>query len=260
MGGRLIVAVLTATLALAAPALAQPAGAGGGDDVSEVEALAAQAKQSYLAGDYGQAVAAYLRAYRMTPAAGLLYNVAVIYDKKLLEPDLATDFYRRYISAPDADPTVVERATARLQDLRTQKREAFEQATAPAPAPTPASAAVTRRTEARGRGSAWRTWGWVTLGVGAATAGVGAIFGVQAQASADDFAGSTDLDQKRASRDDGRGQAILADALYAVGGAAALAGLILLLTAPDDDARADAAGWGVTPTGDGAVLGFGGVF
>ncbi len=249
------------SVALALPALlrAGPASAAEGDRVSEVEALAAQAKQYYLAGDYGGAVAAYLRAYRTAPAAGLLYNVAIIYDKKLGERDLAVDFYRRYIAAPDADPSVVERATLRVQELKAEKA-AVEAATLAPPPPPPVEAPpqqVTQpvRTGDPGRGQ--RLAGWVTLGAGVAAAGVGVVFGVQAQSSQDDFEAGTTLTEKHDARDQGEQQALIADVLYGVGAAAAITGLVLVLTAPDGEA---VSGLRVAPTPDGAALGWGGVF
>lgn len=249
--------LLSVAMALPATMSAGAASAAEGDRVSEVEALAAQAKQYYLAGDYGGAVAAYLRAYRTSPAAGLLYNVAIIYDKKLGERDLAVDFYRRYIAAPDADPSVVERATLRVQALKAEKAAVDAAALAPAPPPAEPPQQVIQPVRPGDAGRGQRLAGWLTLGAGVATAGVGVVFGVQAQTSQDDFDAGTTVTGKQDARDQGEQQALIADVLYGVGAAAAVTGLVLVLTAPDGEA---VSGLRVAPTSDGAALGWSGVF
>jgi hypothetical protein len=59
----------------------------------------------------------YLRAYDASAAAAILLNVATIYDRKLHERELATEYYRRYLRSPDAEPDLVVRATGRLTAL-----------------------------------------------------------------------------------------------------------------------------------------------
>lgn len=248
-----------ATLALCLSLLGPVAARAQGESapVDQVETLAARAKAHYAAGRFNEAISDYLAAFRLAPAAGLLYNVAHIYDRKLDEIDLALQFYRRYVGAPDAEPDIVGKANARIQELKIEKRR--RELAEMAPPVTPPPVAITEPVAApvaRGGGSSQKTWGWITLGAGVAIAGAGAIFGVQAQGSADDFDASTDLAEKQAARDDGQSQALTADVLYGVGGAAVLTGIILLVTAPDDAATA----WRLGPTGDGrgAALWLGG--
>jgi tetratricopeptide (TPR) repeat protein len=251
---RSLASIVLASL-LAAPAGAQPAD---GSPAGRVEQLAASANAAYDAGDFGRAVSLYLEAYKLEPAAAVLYNVAIIYDKKLGEPDLASTFYRRYIGAPDADPKVVKRATARLAELKAAKakREALAFTL---PTPDEASPGVGARVEppAEPRGMHPRAvLGWSLAGVGAAALIGGGAMGLVARGTHDDYESATTVADKMALRADGENQALGADILFAAGGVLAISGVVLALTAPDGEASA----WRVAPTADaaGASVWFGG--
>src|SRR5258708_15957626 len=118
VGRRLASAVrhVTATslafhLSLAAPAFAQT------DSAQTVEQLANLAYEQHAAGKYPEAIATYLKAYEISKAAEILFNVATIYDRKLHERELAADYYRRYIRTPEAHPDLLDRATDGLTGL-----------------------------------------------------------------------------------------------------------------------------------------------
>ena len=70
------------------------------------------------------------------------------------------------------------------------------------------------------------------------------------------FSESTRLDEKSDLRDSGRSQALTADLMLGIGGAMAVTGLIMALTAKDSVESA----WRFTPTADatGAAIWFGG--
>lgn len=234
----------------------------GADTVEQVERLAGEARALYDKEEYGQAVAVYLEAYKLQPTAAVLYNVAVIYDKKLGEADLAIDFYRRYIGSPDADPAVVQRATARIQELKTAQAEAEAEATArrererarrlePEPTLQPIEAPKALGTQS--------IVGYVTLAGGLALVAGGAVMGVLAGDAADDFSASNDLGDKLDHRDTAEGRALVADVLYGVGAAAAITGLVLVVL---DDGPVDTEGRtvGVAPTPGGAGVYWGGTF
>jgi tetratricopeptide (TPR) repeat protein len=243
----LIAALLIAAFSAPSVAVAQPQA-----DNAQVEQLAGEAHAAYQAGDFTAAVSSYLKAYRLSPAAAVLYNVAVIYDRKLTEPSLAMDFYRRYIGSPDADPGVVARATTRLQQLKAQK---IARDTAVLdPQPRPEAPAVVAPAPAPA--STWhRTVGWTALGLGVAAAGAGTWFGLQAQDSQDDFETLADRDLRERARDDGERQALTADVLLGLGAAAAVSGVVLLWVAPDAE---PALGFRLTPLPGGGALGLGG--
>jgi hypothetical protein len=89
-----------------------------------VEQLAERAFQQQAAGNYSESIATYLKAYEISHAGAILFNVAAIYDRKLHERDLAAEYFRRYLKAPDAEPELVERATTRLTALKKEAEEA----------------------------------------------------------------------------------------------------------------------------------------
>lgn len=231
--------------------LAGVANAGPGDDTTaRIEALAQKAAARYEAKAYVEAVELYLEAYRLGEAAALLYNVAVIYDKQIKDPELAIQYYRRYISAPDADPAAASRATKRIQTLKAEqaKRDAARRKAELAKAKarmTPPAAPATSVTTRAAPPPESNTAAWVITGVGVVALGVGAGFGVSAAADGDEFEQSTVLDEKKALRDDGQQKALVADVLMGVGAAAVITGVVMLLTADDAPAL------GVAPTSDG---------
>lgn len=235
-------------LLLAAPVQAQPAD----DTVARVEALAGEARALYDAGEFGQAVARYLEAYKLQPTAAVLYNVAVIYDKKIQEVDLAIEYYRRYIASPDADPDAVQRATARLQALKAEK-EARRQADlstlpteTPPPSGNPGVSGLAQPAPTSGQAVA----GWVLIGTGLVGLAGGGVMGYLARDSADKFSESTLYDEKVGHREDAEGRALIADVLFGVGAAAALTGVVLLVL-DDGPAPAEVGALRVGPTPEG---------
>jgi len=218
-------------LMLAAPVQAQPAD----DTVARVEALAGEARTLYAAGEFGQAVARYLEAYKLQPAAAVLYNVAVIYDKKLQEVDLAIEYYRRYSAAPDADPDAVQRATARLQALKAEKeaRRQADLSALPTETVNPPAAATTPPPMAGQTQTVW-----VLVGPCLAAVTGGGVMGYLAGDAADERAASTDRDERHDLRDKATTRALVADVLYGVGAAAVVTGLVLIVL---DDGPAEPA-------------------
>jgi tetratricopeptide (TPR) repeat protein len=95
---------------------------------ADAEQLADEAYQLHAAGKYPEAIAAYLKAYAASGAAVTLYNVATIYDHRLHELALAIEYYRRYASAPDADPTLVAKATERVTALKVDEARQADEA------------------------------------------------------------------------------------------------------------------------------------
>ncbi|MCA9538437.1 MAG: hypothetical protein KC620_06085 [Myxococcales bacterium] len=231
-----------------------------GETVAQVEELAREARTLYEAGDFGRAVSVYLEAYKLQPTAAVLYNVAVIYDRKLNETDLAADFYRRYIRSPDADPEAVLRATKRLQELKADQeaRRAADMATlgnnndGADPMPNRVDTGI-RPTGTSGQVVA----GWSLIGLGAAGLATGGVFGYLARDAANEFEGTIVLEDKKDLRDTAKSRALIADIAFGVGAAAAVTGVVLLLL---DDGGAEASALRFGPTPGGAQVGLGGVF
>ena len=199
--------------------------------------LANQAYEAYSRRDFAQAVSLYLRAHQASPLASaeILYNIAKIYDVKLNDPELATDFYRRFLRAPDADADLVRRATDRVNALRADKE----------PAPTasaPAGAVVVvpvpyAEPPPDGSGRAMRVAGLVVGGAGILTVGVGAVFGLTASSKNNDAKALCNGDACTSRRaitltDEASTAATASTVLVVGGGIAVVAGAALFLLAP----------------------------
>ncbi len=199
----LLACVATLSIAFAAsPARADDAK----PPAATAEQLAEQAYEQHAAGKDAEAISTYLRAYELSKASALLFNVATIYDRKLRERGLAEDFYRRYLAATDAEPDLVRKATERLTALK--KEDDAEAAAksasitvAPIPTTAPAAAAAPAQAEpvaapppsapassdTSGAGTRpLRTAGFVVGAVGVASIGTSLVLGLVAKGKNDD--------------------------------------------------------------------------
>jgi hypothetical protein len=100
---------------------ARAADAGAPPPALSAEQLADRAYELHAAGRYVESIAMYLKAYEASNAGVTLLNVATIYDRKLHERALASDYYRRYLRAPDAEPDLVQKANRRLAALKIEE-------------------------------------------------------------------------------------------------------------------------------------------
>jgi hypothetical protein len=172
----------------------QPPGA----SANAAEQLGELAFRQHAAGQFAEAIATYLKAYEISRAPAVLYNIATIYDRKLHERELAAEYLRRYLAAPDADPDLTQKAAARLTALKKEIAD-DEQAranarlavlpVAPAAAPStpppeglppPALATVAPKDEHRAA-SPVRTTGIVVGSAGIAAIGTSLVLGAVAQ-------------------------------------------------------------------------------
>jgi tetratricopeptide (TPR) repeat protein len=214
-----------------------------------VEALAGEAQARYAEGRYPEAIKLYLQAWQLSPEAALLFNVAVIYDQQVRDPDIALEYYRKYVTAPDADPEAVVQATARIEALKAGREQAAA-AAATAPAPSPAEPRPAPPAE---RDTPVRTiLAWSLVGLGGALAVGGTVAGVMAQADDETFRQSSDVVSKRDLRDRGETRALAADVMFATAGAAVIGGVVLLLTGGGEDEPA-ATGAHLVPVAGGAL-------
>jgi tetratricopeptide (TPR) repeat protein len=153
--------------------------------------LADRAYDLYVAGDYAASIAAYLKAYDASNAAVTLLNIATIYDRKLHERDLAGEYYRRYLRAPDAEPDLVQKAAGRLTALKQGEAKPAEPPAGPL-RPTPpsmapmAQATVADAGDAPGRPGALRTAGVILVAAGLTSLGVSLVLGLLAHGKNDD--------------------------------------------------------------------------
>jgi tetratricopeptide (TPR) repeat protein len=199
--------------------------------VRQIETLAADAQARYAEGRYPEAIKLYLQAYQLAPEAALLFNVAVIYDQQVRDPDIAIEYYRKYVTSPGADPDAVVQATERIEALKaSRERTAATPAATPAPAPTAPGVAPAPERETPLR----TIVGWSLVGLGGALAVGGTVVGVMAQSDEEAFRQSSDVVSKRDLRDRGETRALAADVMFATAGAAVIGGAVLLLFGGDD--------------------------
>jgi tetratricopeptide (TPR) repeat protein len=263
------VAALSLALVLAAP-LARAADP---QAPETTEQLAERAYQLQAAGKYADAVATYLKAYELSKDALTLLNVARIYDQKLHENELASEYYRRYVMAPDAEPDRVKRVTERITAL---KREAEEErakavaapssgaanAASPPPAdavPPPASSAPTEASP----GAGMRTAGVVVGVVGLLGVGTSFALGAAAKSKNNDAnaACSGSVCQTQAGVDAAHSAGSFATGstiAFAAGLAFVAGGIVLYIAAPSHSSGASSSAFflapRVDPTGAGLAL------
>lgn len=243
-----------------------------------VEKLAEKGYQQQAAGAYADAIATYLKAYELSRTSEIIFNVATIYDRKLHERELASEYYRRYIQLPDATPDLVKRATERLTTLKHEAEEARKvvpQAPAPAPPAAPSSPAAAPSSTAVGPAPpaverpdpVWRTTGIVVGAVGFAGV-VGSLALGAAAKSKNDAANSEcsglSCGSQRGVNDAHDAGTFATSATIAVvaGGALLAGGVVLFVVAPRSLAPAAGARWTVSPRvgAGGGVLSLSGTF
>ena len=78
----------------AVPSAPTPAPAEASTPTARVEALAATAGTRYQEGKFQEAIKLYLQAYQIIPDPALLFNVAVIYDLQVRDPEVAIEYWR----------------------------------------------------------------------------------------------------------------------------------------------------------------------
>lgn len=215
-----------------------------------VEQLANLAYEQHKEGKYAESIATYLKAYEISKASDIIFNVATIYDRKLHERELAADYYRRYIRTPDPNPELVRRATERLTGLKKEAEEEQAKKNAAAPpvaggpngaAAAPAAPAGPTPEEREASVSASRTWhvaGIVTGAVGLAGVTASMILGGLAKtandkANADCSGGSTCATQQGVNyAHDAGTYATISTGAFAGGLVVLAVGVVMFVEAP----------------------------
>lgn len=160
-------------------AIAHARGGAGATVTDRVEALAHEASDLVRAGEFHRGIAKYEEAYRIEPAAALLYNIAFVYDRKLDDPRSARVYYERYLLAPDAEPDGSSRARDRLVDIKAG--EARQPDLGSEPVRAGESTHLNQGPDSDLRFAIvepprTKTWAWSLLGTGGVALGVGAAF------------------------------------------------------------------------------------
>lgn len=242
---------LLAGALMVGPAAAQPAGDAGAT-ADPVEKLANEGLDCYQKGDFLCAVKKYRKAYQFEPVGALLYNIAFIYDGKLDDKQLALDYYRRFVNAPDADADTRLAAYERIVELQSD----LAKKTPPPPPPGPVKPPPPPPPPVAG---------WATVGIGGALLVTGGVFGLLASNAATTQEETSDGAEWNDLRDSGPTQALIADISLGLGAAAVITGLVLVLTHDGEtpvEAKASEEKTGVRigPSPDGLGFSLGGTF
>lgn len=206
-------------------------------DESRAAALFREAVELFRAGDFDTAAALLRRAHELDPEPILLFNLARALEASNQHLE-AADTYARYLAdAPDADDrAVIEALIANLRARAEAEASANAPTLDPEPTPEPEPDVAPEPTAPEPGPSA--TPAWVVLGVGAATAAAGLPVGLLARSRHDDARDAESHEQAVERRDEARRLQRTANALFGVGGALAVGGLVWALVAgraPDDE-------------------------
>jgi hypothetical protein len=205
--------------------------------LGRVEALAAGAFEAYRHEQYAKAIALYLDAYAIYPAADILFNIARIYDLRASDPAQARRFYRAYIEHPEADVERIAIASERLQQFAPEAAPSHEPPTSRSAGPLPLDSAADEA-------SSWspsKRAALVASGAGLAAITVGVGFGVAALSDAAiarrSCNGNLCESQRgiQAVRSASR-SADIASLGFVVGGALLAGGLVVLALSSDEPA------------------------
>lgn len=235
----------------------------------------------FKGGEVPRAIASFEKALAMDPHPTLLYDLAVLLDRAG-QTEKAAAYYRRYLetSPPDADlvmarlsqaaPKVAEELV-RAQEAKsgTGGKHAGQQPSPPGTAPGLVAEGPTSSPAAVGAAGRPTLLSFVLLGAGALGLGAGGALGMLTATDVDGFVTAVLDEDKQAAKkhaDDARSHQILANAAYAVGGAAVLGGVLLVLLGGEggEESTVEAAAPGsgadvvvvplVAPDGSGAAL------
>ncbi len=169
---------LVVVLCLGGVARAQPEGeppAAPDPKQAQAEALFAEGQKHYDLREYNEAIESFRKAYALVPLPDMLFDIAQAY-RQLNDCDNAVAFYRNYLRArPDADNRdLADKRATEMEECATEQRKQRDAERARQLANTP------RVVEGEPRYRGLRLAGIITAGVGAAFAGTGVYFSIDA--------------------------------------------------------------------------------
>lgn len=234
----------------------------------QVDALNARAIEKFQGKEYEEAVALFEEAYALQPEPNYLFNIGRIYEESG-NLEKSVEFYERFVKQPGVPLDARERGLERLRVLR-----AILEETAPKPEPEDEpkpEPEVTTKPEpepepevtppAEPKPPKLRVAGYVVLGTGAAALATAGVLGGLALGRSNTLADQHTLELRNDTAENGRVMALTADILFGVGGAAAAAGLVMVLVTlkkkPEAAARVGLSPWATRrSTGLAATLRF----
>jgi tetratricopeptide (TPR) repeat protein len=191
---------------------------------------------AYQNEDWNKAIEMYLESYKLSSTADLLFNIAVIYDRKLGNKAMALEYFRKHNAAADTNPDLVAKANLRIENLTHETPVGDTRKSGPAAPPLPPD-----------KGANMRIGGIVAATVGMVALGAGIGFGVaaiskmgEAKTAGCDSTGcpndtAAQLERTANSRGNYSTLGVVA------GGALVVAGVTLYVLAPNKPSRAESA-------------------
>lgn len=224
------------------------------------------ATAKYDAADYAGAVTSFKSSFDLLGDPRLLYNIAVCYDR-LDRFDEALEYFARYRAV--ADPAEHEDVDRKVASLEKRREAASRDPAAPGPTGegdrskrTPAAGTVDERPgDATKRPKVFGPAAWGLLGGTVVAFGLGLGFGLaslkqdrEAKSGCPDVGGSRICDDDGAAAlKKGRTYGIVADVSLGVGGALAVATIVVLIVNGTRRKRASSSVARITPTFTGIV-------
>ncbi len=239
-----------------------PARALGPSVESQVDELNARAIEKFQAKEYEQAVALFEEAYALQPEPNYLFNIGRIYEESG-NLERSVEFYERFVKEPGVPLDARERGLERLRVLRAILEETApkpEPEVEPEPEPEPEAEPETKPEPEPEpepeptKPPALRIAGYAVLGTGGVLLATAGVLAGLAKARANELVDQHTLERRNDTIESGRAMALSADVLFGVGGAATVAGLVMVLVTvrrkPEASARASVSPW-VTRHGSG---------
>ncbi len=229
--------VLVAWLCAGSPASA-------GEDIDLAKKYFTLGSELFNRGDYKAALTQFEMSFEHSKKPELLYNMARC-QELLGQHEKALSFYERYLTSEPENAKVIQSRVANLKQLIAKKRveekkkkEEAEAKKRPPPAPAPAPEPSSSR--------AMTIAGWSLVGLGGAALAAGAVLGGLTMAKESELEQAyADGDMTMAEIQDGEavGKGMQTGAIIglAVGGAAAVAGAVLLIL--DAKGEANTSAW-----------------
>jgi tetratricopeptide (TPR) repeat protein len=140
-----------------------------GTPAERAQAYADLGYAAYQHEDWNKAIEMYLESYKLSSTADLLFNIAVIYDRKLGNKAMAIEYFRKHNAAADPNPDLVAKANRRIESLTHEAPVGDTGRSGPTAPPPPPD-----------RGANMRMGGIATATAGVIALGVGIGFGIAA--------------------------------------------------------------------------------
>lgn len=198
----------------------------------DAEAIVAEAVARFQAKEYEAAVELFEEAYALSPEPNYLFNIGRVYEQAG-ELEKAVEYYERFVQLPEVEIGAREVALDRLRVLRGVLEETAQKQTGAEPAPQPPPEPVTepepeREPEPEPEPKGMRIAGFVVLGAGVGLVGGGGAAAGLALQRKSELDTLVTLEERDRTVAKGKRNALTADILFGVGGAAIAAGAILV--------------------------------